>query len=582
MPARRTTAEHLLLKGRTYYYRQAVPIRLRHLLGMSELRHSLRTGYLGTARLKAKRLRLAVGDLFRAIEDGRITPMDRQQLRAYIEDIFRKLLEENEIASSMGLGVEDYHECFRHDPEAYDARLLGYKRLLLPQCASLRHAIAAHFLIDSGTALPDDPADFNLAANDIVKHFINYYEIIRRRSEGDYAYERTIYPPIPPRSATPAEGPGKEVPAGPNLRQTMEDYRADRVKDDWDDSVAYDIMSTLEWLPRILGDVPVRSLDKTTMADFKSVLQKMPPNITKMKAYHGKTVEEILAMEPKKTISPVTVKNVLTNISTFFNWCCARDYLPENTVHGLRAKAKKKRKDAARRTYAPEELRTIFSCAEYRADGFESPYMFWLPLLGLFTGMRLEEICQLRLTDVREEDGIPYLRVKESYDEKGNRVTRTKTESSDRNVPLHPVLLVTGFRDYVARTRAAGHERVFPELTPDKRKGKYGSRPSKWFGRFRKRLGITDERLDFHAFRKHFIDHCGRRRLPKDARTQVVGHEPGDIHDGVYRENLPVRTLYEEVVSKVDYELDLSHLKSSKYGKGAVPKAPKSKKSRLA
>ena len=33
-------------------------------------------------------------------------------------------------------------------------------------------------------------------------------------------------------------------------------------------------------------------------------------------------------------------------------------------------------------------------------------YRFWLPLLGLYTGARLSELCQLRLGDIREELGV--------------------------------------------------------------------------------------------------------------------------------------------------------------------------------
>lgn len=42
---------------------------------------------------------------------------------------------------------------------------------------------------------------------------------------------------------------------------------------------------------------------------------------------------------------------------------------------------------------------------------------FWVPLIGLFTGMRLGEIIQLRVADVKTTDGIVYFDVSSTLDE---------------------------------------------------------------------------------------------------------------------------------------------------------------------
>ena len=67
---------------------------------------------------------------------------------------------------------------------------------------------------------------------------------------------------------------------------------------------------------------------------------------------------------------------------------------------------------------------------------------FWLPLLGIFHGNRLEELAHLRREDVRVVEGIPYLRI---TDEDGRQ---PKNEQSRRDVPLHPELIRLGFLDY--------------------------------------------------------------------------------------------------------------------------------------
>jgi hypothetical protein len=48
-------------------------------------------------------------------------------------------------------------------------------------------------------------------------------------------------------------------------------------------------------------------------------------------------------------------------------------------------------------------------------------------------------------------------------------------------------------------------------------------------------------------------------------RLQVAGHSPGKDMTSVYADPFPAKQLYEEVISKLDYSIDLSHLKKSKH-----------------
>jgi integrase len=67
-------------------------------------------------------------------------------------------------------------------------------------------------------------------------------------------------------------------------------------------------------------------------------------------------------------------------------------------------------------------------------------------LLGLYTGARLEEICQLLRTDVIQQDGIWCLNIDESD---APEIKSVKT-SEQRIIPLHPFLVDDlRFIDYV-------------------------------------------------------------------------------------------------------------------------------------
>ena len=84
--------------------------------------------------------------------------------------------------------------------------------------------------------------------------------------------------------------------------------------------------------------------------------------------------------------------------------------------------------------------------------------MKWVPLIGMYSGMRLNEICQLQLTDIREsKDGIPYFDVTDSDDPQNKR---KKNDNSKRAVPIHPELVSLGLLQYVEELNRA--RRVFP------------------------------------------------------------------------------------------------------------------------
>ncbi|MFO8087227.1 MAG: hypothetical protein R6T91_05385 [Bacteroidales bacterium] len=59
-----------------------------------------------------------------------------------------------------------------------------------------------------------------------------------------------------------------------------------------------------------------------------------------------------------------------------------------------------------RKAFTTEDLIKIFNTNQYLNDKLKHRYQFWLPVIGLFSGMRIEEICQLHLEDIRLEQGI--------------------------------------------------------------------------------------------------------------------------------------------------------------------------------
>ncbi len=149
---------------------------------------------------------------------------------------------------------------------------------------------------------------------------------------------------------------------------------------------------------------------------------------------------------------------------------------------------------------------------------------FWLPLILLYTGARVNEICKLRVADVEESAGIPYFNIAWEEDDEENGIDgRVKTNASERKVPIHSDLIAFGLLEFVAGARQRGHERLFPELKPN-RHGKLYDEVSKSFSdTYLTRLGIKTDKTSLKSFRHNFVDAASNSRVPPEIIQALKG-----------------------------------------------------------
>jgi integrase len=228
-------------------------------------------------------------------------------------------------------------------------------------------------------------------------------------------------------------------------------------------------------------------------------------------------------------------------------------------------------KELNRLSHAPLYTGCIDDERGYAKPGPQKPRRgrFWIPLLSLFHGLRLNEACQLHVADVKERDGIPYLAIREADEEGEKNDKHLKTSRSERDVPIHPEILSMGFLAFVKQRRKANDSpRLFPEL-PSGAKGYYSHVFSKWFPRFvENALGI-ESKATFHSLRHAFRDATRAARLPPESVALLGGWQGGEGNPGLVMNNYGrgsefFRVLAEDM-AKVTYpELNLSHLHSEK------------------
>lgn len=181
------------------------------------------------------------------------------------------------------------------------------------------------------------------------------------------------------------------------------------------------------------------------------------------------------------------------------------------------------------KAFSRSDLEAIFSGYLYTGREIGSsrgvyPYQFWLPLLGLFTGGRLNELCQLDTEDVEQHADTGIWSIAIIDDAKDRPVRKMlKNKSSRRVLPIHSELVRMGFLQFVEQARLEGREKLFSDgLRYNEKKG-WGGRATHFFCRFPSpstkaagyfySLGIRNrddegntDRKNFHSFRHTFTD----------------------------------------------------------------------------
>jgi len=259
---------------------------------------------------------------------------------------------------------------------------------------------------------------------------------------------------------------------------------------------------------------------------------------------------------------------IMATIQRIYGLACKKDRQLDrmNPAEGLQLKDKKTKASERQDVFSNEDLDLLFSAENYDKH-IKKPAKYWLPILGLYTGARLEELCQLLKADVIQHDdsGMWCLDIRED-----NSEYKSVKTGERRLVPLHPFLIdELKFHDYVHNSQhTANSDRVFPDLTYVKNRWGHGF--SQWFGKYRTKVGIEapPRKKTFHSFRHTAINNLKQQGGEKQYVKELVGHSDGDITWDLYGKQFRPDIIMEKAVSRFNFGIDLSHLKDSKF----VPK----------
>lgn len=292
----------------------------------------------------------------------------------------------------------------------------------------------------------------------------------------------------------------------------------------------------LQLLIRIIGDKPLINITRHDCRRYRDTLAQLPANLTKR--YSGVPIERVIALHAPPMSTKSLNKHVNSTVA-LFNWCVRERLMTDNPARGLSLLISG-RADLERDVFNDIHLRVLF--------GGLTPSMgsrYWLPLVALYSGMRLEEIAQLRVSDLRQEQDVWV------FDVNAADGKRLKTDNSRRLVPVHDVLIARGILVHQQSVVREGCSRLWPDMKRAN-DGFYSSAFSKWFGRYKRRMGMTESTLTFHSFRHTVINCLKQRNVSELSIKELVGHANDSITTARYGKRFEPHVL-RKVVNTLDY-----------------------------
>ncbi|MDO8738007.1 site-specific integrase [Candidatus Deferrimicrobium sp.] len=521
-------SKYLLKRDGRYYFRLRVPLDLRRWFApREEIKKSLKTNSYNDAK-NLVRVWIYRGErLFTQLRSAMLSDDQIKQLVAdYLDET---LIESEEMRLGRGCLYADDGEG-EHGTSVIDTHLT----LLSDRVENLARGeyeavsnVADYLLEKAGITVEKDSREYQKLCRETLQVVIEAMKIETERMKGNYDnwYDRRSHPSVALTTSSPSPAmlaPSREKPGvilSTAIREYVEEHSAG---ENWTKKTRAESEGIYKLLVGIVGDRDTRELDYKTLADFRGALTRYPSNANKKKEYRGKSVREILQMEIAKPLSVSSVNKHIIRVGAFLKWCVKRGYVEANFAEGLTIAKRNTKEEEEREAYSQEDLQRLIKSPLYTTEKAKRrPECFWIPLIGLYSGMRLNEICQLHLEDIREEQGILCFDV----NEKGDK--RLKNASSKRVVPVHPILLDFGFREYVEVLRADGKVRLWENLK--KKRDGYAQDFGRWFQRFNRRYVTASRKRVFHSFRHTLADNLKQRQVEGVTIAEILGHSHGSI-----------------------------------------------------
>ena len=323
------------------------------------------------------------------------------------------------------------------------------------------------------------------------------------------------------------------------LSVEIKDYMAQRMACRKSDHTIEKSQRALDLLFAVCGDINASSISTTHIRRVWDLIRWTPSGRASAKILATKRAEDLIAEGQALSLeAPArgTFELHRRMLNTFFN-----NLTETGTLHFSPMAAFPKIQDdlieypeKAERLFSEHDLQQIFDPVDFPENARKSPHLWWCPMIGLYTGMRVGEVAQLKLIDIVQEQGFWCFDIKITVDDDlrnspGRKSRqRLKGRSAIRTFPIPQQLIDLGFLEFVEDVREAGRLRLFPNLSAGtfiggETKANYGECLSRQLTSYFEELGFA-KGVRFHAFRHTIISDFIQQGVDDRDIALLMGH----------------------------------------------------------
>lgn len=551
---------HLGRRGAIYFVRFRLPADLARASRVTDVRRSLRTADIDEARrrcLDASRWFRNLVDRLRAM--GRVT---REDLEAAAVAYFGRLAAEAD--QPRRFDDENFESDVDFNIEATRERIKQLDDQLRANKFEAEVGIGAADLARAlATSLDALDQKLQLLAKQLAAK--------AQRAQMRYLEQALSSPALPYQADDPlfaSNGSGvvgalrpatADHDAGyPTLAEQVDDYLAKMERSGLGQSHIDEVGRALNWLvEEIGGDTPMNAIAVATMRRFRNDVQRMD----RTQQGRATSFKNRLTDRRDRQIAHATASKYWSAIGGLFQWCRAEGRAPHDPTELLKLERRKGEERRSPPPFNDEEVLKFLQSPLYQGhrshtrlfepgDCRQRGQKWWAGILFMFTGARAGEITQLLPADFEFHASVPFVRVREE-DEHGEKRKSVKTQASKRDIPLLPILLELGLKEFVERRRAIQpNARVFEQFRMGTR-GKLSEGMVRFWGDYLRTYGLHKPGRSTHVWRHTVIANLRAHGAAEEDIQAVVGHDRKTTTSGYGGEYPLSRKL--ETMKLIDY-----------------------------
>ena len=288
--------------------------------------------------------------------------------------------------------------------------------------------------------------------------------------------------------STPVAQSLSVLPSEPLTFKALSELYIDERKDHVEASTMRDVKSSCKAIAEILSDLDLKA---HTRDDMKHLRDRL--------------------LEGRK---PITVKKILTRLSTVMDWGVNNDYITKSLTNGLKPT---KGTESSRKAYSQDQVKRFMAHANSLPA---ESWLRWALSLGAIAATRISELRQLTKADVKQVGDVWVIDINR------NDGKSAKTKNSIRIVPLTEGAYgfdLQAFLEFVGKADS----RLF-KLG----EGRFSEVVN---GTLREVLELqTDRTLTFHSLRHSLAGAMKAVEVPQGTAESILGHVRGSISYDLY------------------------------------------------